>query len=242
MSSELVLQDANALALREEMNRRVDERVRQLELADRSGASVAPTILTVRRLGGVGASTLNLTLEYLLKRPLLHIEIGGASCPAFKGRAGTDYLQFPSSDPNRIDQALNARLQYASRPAILEFEPALYQRTLEIAATLKLQVSPANVVIFYIAGKHDPYPKYARNAHNRGIAEVFLCRQASQSCEADPDGLIKLPWIDEGTISHMMRNGLTLEDALKQSNALWTANMTKASLEAFGSALWRAEQ
>ena len=242
MSNELTIQDPNALALREEMNRRVDDRVRQLELADRSGASVGNTILTVRRRGGIGASTLNLSLEYLLKRPLLHIEIEGAPCSALKGRGADDYLHFPSSDPNRIDDALNARLQYASRLAILEFEPALYQRTLEIAAALKLQVSPSNVVIFYIAGKHDPYPKYAANAHNRGMNQVYLCRQATQSYEEDPDGLIKLPWIDDDTVSNMMRNGLSLEDALKQSNALWTANMTKVSLEAFGSALWRAEQ
>ena len=47
MSNELTIQDPNALALREEMNRRVDDRVRQLELADRSGASVGNTILTV---------------------------------------------------------------------------------------------------------------------------------------------------------------------------------------------------
>ena len=72
--------------------------------------------------------------------------------------------------------------------------------------------------------------------------QVYLCRQATQSYEEDPDGLIKLPWIDDDTVSNMMRNGLSLEDALKQSSALWTANMTKASLEAFGSALWRAEQ
>lgn len=242
MSNQLTIQDANALALREDMNRILDDRVAQLEFQSSSGASVAPTILNVRRLGGVGGSILNLTLEYLLKRPLLHIEIGGAPCPALKGRHNDDYLHFSSSDPARIDQALNARLRFASRPAVLEFEPALYQRTLDIATALKRQISPSNVIIFYIAGRHDPYPKYGVNALNRGMGDVYLCRQASQSCEDDPDGLIKLPWIDESIVSRMMRGGVTLEDALKQTDVLWTANMTRTSLEAFGSALWRDGQ
>ena len=242
MSNQLTIQDANALALRDDMNRSLDDRVAQLDFKSGSGASVAPTILNVRRLGGVGGSVLNLTLEYLLKRPLLHIEIGGAPCPALKGRNDDEYLHFSSSDPERIDKALNARLRFASQPAVLEFEPALYQQTLDIATAFKRQVSPSSVIIFYIAGRHDPYPKYGVNAFNRGVGDVYLCRQASQSCEEDPDGLIKLPWIDEGIVSRMMRGALTLEDALKETDALWTANMTRTSLEAFGSAMWREGQ
>jgi hypothetical protein len=197
MSNELTIQDANALALREEMNRRLDDRVTQLDLLSTSGASVAPTIMIVRRRGGVGANILGLTLEYLTKLRLLTIEVGGAPCPALSERSREDYLHFPSSDPNRIDHALNARLRNASRPALIEFEPALYQRTL-------------------------------------------LCRQASQSWEKDPDGLLRLPWIDDSIVSRMMKGRLSLADALKQDGGLWTVNTTRANIEAFGTALWSA--
>ena len=242
MSNDIAIQDVTALALRDKMNQRLDERTAQLELADNPGAIIAPTILTVRRLGGVGASLLGAALEYLLKSPMFRIEVGGAACPALKNRAGTDYHHFPSSDPDRVDKALDARLQAGSTPAIIEFEPALYQSTLDIATALKRQVSPSSVVIFYIAGQHDPRPKYETNAVSRGLADIYICRQASQSCEDDPDGLIKLPWLDQSLVSRMMREGLSLVDALKQSERLWTANVTRSNLEAFGTALWRAEQ
>lgn len=241
MSNEVTIQDANALALREEMNRRLDDRVTQLDILSNSGASVAPTILIVQRRGGVGGSILGLTLEYLTKLRLLTIEIGGAPCPALSERSKEDYLHFPSSDPNRVDRALNARLRHASQPAILAFEPALYQRTLHIAIRLKWQVSPSSVMIFYIASQHDPYPQYATHAYNNGM-HVHFCRQASQSWEKDPDGLLRLPWIDDSIVSRMMRGRLSLADALKQDDGLWTVNTTRANIEAFGTALWEADR
>ena len=240
MSNELTIQDVKALALREDMKRHLDERVVQLELTNTPMAQVAPTIFTVRRLGGTGASILTLSLEYLLKQSLLHIEIGGAPSPALKARGSDGFLHFPSNEPDRIDKALDARLRSASRTAVFEFEPALYQQTLDIATAFKRQVGPSKVLIFYIAGRHDPFPKFGVNACNRGLSEVFLCRQASQSYEADPDGLIKLPWIGDAIISSIMRDGLSLVDALKQTDGLWTSNMTRLALEAFGTALWEA--
>lgn len=234
MSKELTVRDERMLALRGHLNRQMDERMANVELLSDSTEKIAHTILTVRRRGGVGATSLALTLEYLLKRPLLQIEVGGAASPAFKTRKESEYLHIASTDPARVDKALDARLRFASEPAVIEFEPALYQRTLDIALTLRRLVSPSRISVFYIAGLHDPMPKYATNAYNRGLNDLYVCREAKQDIGRDPDNLLQLPWIDGGVCSRIMNDGLSLEDSLRLSESLWSASMTREAIARFG--------
>lgn len=241
MSSNLVISDDRSDKLRDELRRRWDSNTKPLVPSDKEDALVAPTFFVVGKGGGTGRSTLALTLEFLMRQEALIIEVGGNRCPAFRNRPLELHRHFTSRDPDRIDRALDARFEAASRVAILEFEPALYRETIEIAANFRNAASHSNLMVFYVAGRHEEQPAYRARAKERELHRVIFCRQAVQLARRRDANFVFLPWLHQD-ITHSMHAGCaTLSQALDQCSGIWTQTEARGRLAGFMQAILAGE-
>ena len=241
MSSDLVRSDPRAVALRDELQRRWNANTAILELRQNENASVASTIFSVGRSGGSGLSTLSLTLEFMTGSEALIVEVGGNRCPAFRDRPPERHLHFSSRDPDRIDRALDARFDAAGKVAIIEFEPALYRETIDVAANFEAMLGQSNLMVFYVAGRHEEDPAYRAKARECGLREVILCRQAVQTATARDAGFVPLPWLHHDIMHSMHAGCATLAEALDQCTGLWTQMEARGRLENFAHAILSGE-
>lgn len=237
MSNELVERDPRALAVRAEIQKRWNDRTAILKLDPSHGALVAPTMFLAGRGGGGGRSTLGLELEFLTDTEALIIEVGGNRCPAFRNRSADRYMHFPSRDPDRVERALDARMNAPSKVAIIEFEPALYKATIGIAEDFQALLGRSNLMLFYVAGRHEAAPAYGAKAAQRGLGEVFMCREAMQRPPRGENGFLQLPWLPYDIVNAMHADGATLADALGSRAGLWTQQVTRLNLQRFAEAI-----
>lgn len=241
MSSELVTSDRRAVALRAELQRRWNANTAILELRQNENAVVAPTILAIGKGGGHGLSTLALTLEFMTDSEALIIEVGGNRCPAFRNRPPERHLHFSSRDPDRIDGALDARFNAAGKVAIIEFEPALYRETINVAANFEAMLGQSNLMVFYVAGRHEEDPAYRAKAKERGLREVIFCQQAVQASTGRHAGIVPLPWLHHDIMHSMHAGCATLGEALDECTGLWTQMEARSRLESFAHAILSGE-
>ncbi|MBX7502176.1 hypothetical protein K3181_12055 [Qipengyuania sp. YG27] len=237
MSDQLAKIDPAAMALREALDAKWVDKTAVLTVNHPSGSVLAPTIIIARRAGGTGASMLALVLEFLLQHKALIIEVGGNRCPAFKHRSPENHRHFQSQDADRIAHAMDARLDHPGRIAILEFEPALYRDTLPVACRLAEMEPLCPPMLFYIACRNESSPLFAEKAAQRGLNELFMCRQAEQRCEPQSDEFLVLPWLDQAITGPLWREGITLPEAITRCRGVWTKEETRVNLEAFVEAI-----
>ncbi|MEL7691473.1 hypothetical protein [Citromicrobium bathyomarinum] len=241
MSSDLVRSDPRAVALRDELQRRWNANTAILELRQNENAAVAPTIFAIGKGGGQGLSTLALTLEFMTGSEALIIEVGGNRCPAFRNRPPERHLHFSSRDPDRIDRALDARFNAPGKVAIIEFEPALYRETIEVAANFEAMLGQSNLMVFYVAGRHEEDPAYRVKAKASGLREVIFCRQAVQSPAGRDAGFVPLPWLHHDIMHSMHAGCANLAEALDKCAGLWTQMEARGRLESFAHAILSGE-
>ena len=133
-------------------------------------------IHSLRYDGGVGESTLTGCLIPLLSNPLL-IEIGGNRARALKFVAETDRLHFSSSDPERFGNAIDARIENASRVAIIECEQSVYREAIEAAAVLRGEPYNSAVYVLIIVSKVDHKMGLVKLANQYGITDPIVFAQ-----------------------------------------------------------------
>lgn len=237
MSKNVMMSDPRAVTIRAKVNKRRNEQAAVLQLHRNKEELLAPTIFLVRKAGGGGGSTLALILENLMKTDCLIIEVGGQRCPAFKDRPVDRYQHFLSRDVDRVDHALDARIDAASKVAIIEFEPALYRETIPVAARFKEGFAPSRLLVFYVAGRYENNPQYRIKAKNAGVSPLFMCRQADQIEQPREDGFLRLPWLSSQIQNGMHAERKTLSEALAASPGIWTQAQTITNLDSFATAI-----
>lgn len=238
MTDQLIKVDANAVALRQAIEDQWDAQTTLLTLEQPAEAMLAHTIMIAKRSGGPGAGTLALMLEYLTRTEALIIEIGGNTSPGFKNRSPERHRHFPSRDIDRVNHALDLRLERASSVAILEFEPALFRESIKVAASLKAMAPSSAIPMFYIAGTHEHGSSYKAKASHKGIDEVLMCRQATQRHCHDEEGYLQIPWLDREITANIHGSGLSLKEAIQSCSGQWTKQEARMELADFGNAIF----
>ena len=237
MTDEIVKVDPAAGILRQRMNEHWQASAPSLTIDHSPDAAVAPTIFIARRYGGTGASMAAIILEFLLRQQALIIEVGGNRCPAFAKRLPERHAHFTSNGSDPIEPALNLRLANPSRIAILEFEPALYTRTLDIAQTYASLAAVRPPMLFYICRQHETAPRFAQNAQHKGLDEPIVLSEARQRTGDTAPDQLPLPWIAETVIATIWNEGAGVEEALSRCTGNWTSQETRLSLEKFFTAI-----
>tara|TARA_R110002072_G_scaffold302681_1_gene487273 strand:- start:24334 stop:25056 length:723 start_codon:yes stop_codon:yes gene_type:complete len=237
MTDNLVKTHPGVGILRQKMDEQWKATTSVLTIHHPPDASVAPTIFVAKRYGGTGASMGALILEFLLQQEALIIEVGGNRCPAFKQRPPDRHAHFSSNGSDPIAPALDLRLAHPGRVAILEFEPALYARTLDIAQTYTSVAGAGPPMLVYICRQQEAAPRFAHNAQARGLGEPVVLREARQRVgDITPDQL-PLPWLADAITNTIWDEGVGLEEALRRCSGSWTLQETRLNLGRFLNAL-----
>ena len=233
MTSEIVKSDPAARVLREKLDEKWAANAPVLAIDEGPGHALASTIILAKRYGGTGTSTLALILEFLMRQEALIIEIGGNRCPALSNRGEGRHAHFSSHDEGRIEHAMDLRLAHPGRAAILEFEPALYTETLNIAAKMSELDAGFAPTIFYVCARHEWQPRYEKNAIARQIGQTFICHPAMRGLAAERQDGLHLPWLDRSITGALWTDSADLHDALAKCTGSWTLQETRHNLETF---------
>lgn len=192
---------------------------------------LAPTYLVSRHEGGVGASTLIAMLLPLLVNPFL-IEIGGNMPRALQSVAPADRARYESGDPDSYKNAIDRRLEVASRIAIIEFEQSLFREAVEVAQFLSGEGCRGAVTLMLVASKIDKKLGLLKHAKDSGIQEVIVFGQACLAKEERP-GVIHIPVLPENIQNSLYEQKQGFADAVRARERLYTAHLFKASLQKF---------
>lgn len=233
MTSDIVKVDPAARSLREKLDEKWETNPSVLAIDDGPPGTLASTIILAKRYGGTGTSTLALILEFLMRRQALIIEIGGNRCPALSHRAEDRHAHFSSHDEGRIEHAMDLRMAFPGRAAILEFEPALYTETLNLAGKMTDLDAGFAPTIFYVCGHHESQPRYEKNAIARQIAHTFICHPATRGLATEKSDKLALPWLDTSITEALWGDCADLGDALRKCTGSWTLQETRHNLETF---------
>ncbi|MEP2722588.1 hypothetical protein [Roseibium sp.] len=228
MSNDLTTQDpvfARLLAVKSQASA---ARLQELPLQFAPESGLAPTILIARYDGAVGASTAAAILAMLWPQPLL-IQIGGNASRALSGLAKESLLRFETNDPNRIENALDARMEHASRPAIVEFEQTLFREAISTTQILRGGEFGSAAALIFVASPHDRNLPYRTLAEEAGIDDLIVLAKP-QAGKESREGVIRMPALPKKVADAVYSEGMTLREAIRTCSGVY-------SREAFGLAL-----
>lgn len=192
----------------------------------------APTYIIARYDGGVGASTLAAMLMPFLTNPLL-IEIGGNKPRALKSVDRENRIHIPFVDHNPFGEALDARIQNASRTAIIECEQTAYRDAIE--ATTILRGAPfhnAAYLLIILAGI-DNKLALVDLAHRSDIDDPIVFAQGGYS-HASSEDIIRIPTLPKQLQTEIYQNGKGVLEALRDNQTMYTATIFAHEYVRFG--------
>ena len=189
-----------------------------MKLAASSG--LAPTYIIAKYDGGVGTSTLAAILGMFMPKPLF-VEIGGNSSRAFKAIDKADIVRYPSSDPDRFQRGFDARLQQASRPAIIELEQSLYRDAIKAAVALRSEPFCSSAILIFVASKNDEKLAFQKLSDDCGIHDLIIFGEHEIRGEKRPN-VIRIPTLPKEIQDAFYIEGLSFMEAVQSCPALFT--------------------
>ena len=237
MANDIVSHDPARRALAIKSNQLIAGRHRPVEFDSPKGG-LAPTVFVVRKRGGLGGSTLLPVLEYVVDRPSLFFEVGGIKSAIFANLPAGQHIHFKSDDPDRIAHAIDRRMEFPEKLALLEFEPVLFKQAVDEAVTLTEEFQ-ASVGLFYIAARDEIAPKFRESAMRLGARQVVMLGQAALESEHRPD-VIRIPSLPKELLEKLQSGSSDLATSLNALAGEFTKVRTAKKLEDFGQALAEA--
>lgn len=237
MANNIVTHDPARRALAIKSNQLIATRHRLIEFDSPQGG-LAPTVFLVRKRGGVGSSTLLPILEYVIDRPSIFIEVGGIRSAIFANLPAGKHIHFKSGDPDRVAHAIDRRMEFPEKLALLDFEPVLFKQAIDAAVTLTEEFE-ASVGLFYIAARDEIAPKFRERAMSLGVRQVVMLGQVAIETENRPD-VIRIPSLPKEVLEKLQRGSSDLTTLLNALTGEFTKVRTAKKLEDFAQALVEA--
>ena len=230
MSNELTRQDPAYGRLLAANRSHTTELVRfPMKLARETG--LAPTYVIAKYDGGVGSSTLAAILGMFMNNPLF-IEIGGNKSRAFKAIDEADIVRFPSSDPDRFQRGFDARLQQASRPAIIELEQSLYRDAIQATVALRTEPFYSSAILIFVASKNDEKLAFRKLSDDCGVHDLIIFGEHEIRSEKRAD-VIRIPTLPKEIQDAFYVEGLSFMEAVQSCPALFTRKIFIGRLQQF---------
>lgn len=231
MSNEIVRQDPAYSRLLELKERATTLPFQKFPLNRAPVSGLAPSYLFARYDGGVGASTAASMLSLFVDNPLF-VQIGGNASRVFQGLPKEDLLSFPFDDPARFENAFDARLEHASRPAFIEFEQTLYREAITATSILRGDGFHSSATLIFVASVDDEKIAYRSLAEAAGIDDLIVLG-APQLQKEGRSGVIRMPALPREIASAFYTHGKTLPESIRSCPGLFAAKKLKHDLREF---------
>lgn len=237
MANEIIPNDPARRALAIRSAHLIEESRQPFEVAGHQG-NLATTFFIARKRGGLGASTLMPILAHIIGGPVMFLEVGGVSSPIFRYLPPPRHAHFKSSDPERIVDAIDYRLQYSQTIAVFEFEPPLFKQTIDEAVQLS-QDFQCQIVLLYIAESGEVDPQFPENATRFGAQNVVVLGRPAMEKESRPN-VIRIPSLPMELLTQLQSGKFDLTAELHALSGDYTKVRTAQKIAEFGKALSQA--
>lgn len=232
MSNELVHADPAYRNLMENSRQRQLQELERFPEHRNAETGFAPTYIIARYDGGVGASTLAAMMIPFINKPMI-IEVGGNRARALKSVDAEDRLRFTGADGAAFGDAIDARIQCASRTAIIECEQEAYRDAIKATAVLRDSPfhSPASLLL--IAADVDRKLKLVELAAQFGIDDPIVFDQHG-SGRAKSGDHIRIPTLPKQLQTEIYTNGKSLTHAIQDHQISYTVMLFVTEYAKFG--------
>ena len=168
----------------------------------------------------LASSTLAAILGMFMNNPLF-IEIGGNKSRAFKAIDEADIVRFPSSDPDRFQRGFDARLQRASRPAIIELEQSLYRDAIQATVDLRSEPFCSSAILIFVASNNGEKLAFQKLSDDCGIHDLIIFGEHEIRGEKRAN-VIRIPTLPKEIQDAFYVEGLSFMEAVQSCPALFT--------------------
>lgn len=192
----------------------------------------AQTYIIARYDGGVGASTLAAMMVPFVTKPMI-IEIGGNQARALKSIGAEDRLRFKGAEGGGFGDAIDARIQCASRTAIIECEQEAYRDAIEATAVLRDSPYHSPAFLLIVAADVDRKLRLVDLAAQLGINEPIVFDQHG-SGRARNDDHIRIPTLPKQLQTEIYGNGKSLTQAIQENQTMYTVRTFASEYAKFG--------